>query len=181
MNKIQVIPDSSFYICFIDDIKDHENLIEIIKYDKFNFIIGVIVKDEIVKSPNYNKIEAVMKSDVELFSEINYGEILRPLFSKEELKKGENEVITISFILFDLDYDIITIIDDEEPRKFFINNLTECADKLTGTIGFIGDCVCIHKIFKKDKGMNILIAIKNSKFRITEVIFNEVMNKIREC
>ena len=106
MNKIQVIPDSSFYICFIDDIKDHENLIEIIKYDKFNFIISVVVKDEIAKSPNYNKIEAVMKSDVEFFSEINYGEILRPLFSKEELKKGENEVITISFILFDLDYDI---------------------------------------------------------------------------
>ncbi|TFG22921.1 MAG: hypothetical protein EU529_09050 [Promethearchaeota archaeon] len=181
MNKIRVIPDSSFYICFIDNIKDHKSIIEIIKNDKFKFIIGVVVKSEIAKSPNYNRIEAVIEPDVELFSEINYGEILRPLFSKEELKKGENEVITISFILFDLDYDIITIIDDEEPRQFFINNLTECADKLTGTIGFIGDCVCIYEVFKKDKGLSILVAIKNSKFRITKVIINEVMNKIRDC
>ena len=65
MNMIRVIPDSSFYICFIDDIKDHESLIEIIKYDKFKFIVGVVVKGEIAKSPNYNKIEVVMKSDVE--------------------------------------------------------------------------------------------------------------------
>jgi len=181
VSLLYIIPDASFYICFIDDIGDCETLIEILENNQFKYIIGIVVKGEIKNSENYQIIEDTIENNTEYYSEANYGELLRPLFSKEELKKGENEVITISYILFDLNYDFITILDDEEPRKFFLNNLVECSDRLRGTIGFIRDCVCTHEIFEKERGVNILIAIKDSKFRIAEVLINEVMKKIREC
>jgi len=181
VSLLYIIPDASFYICFIDDIEDSESLIEILENKIFRSVIGIVVKGEIKKSDNYQIIEDTIDNYTDYYSEANYGELLRPLFSEEELRKGENEVITISYILFDLNYDFITILDDEEPRKFFLNNLAECSDKLRGTIGFMGDCVCIHEIFEKERGLNLLIAIKNSKFRITEVLINKIMKKIREC
>lgn len=180
MDIIRIIADSSFYICFLDDIKDLYSLIEILIYKYFKFIIGIVVKKEIKESDNYHLIEESVDSYTDFFSEVNYGELLRPLFSKEELKKGENEAITISYILFDLDYEFITILDDDESRKFFISNLYECADNLTGTVGFIGDCVYTYNIFKKEKGISILIAIKNSKFRIQKLVIDKIINKIKE-
>jgi predicted nucleic acid-binding protein len=181
VDLLYIIPDSSFYICFIDDIEDCESLIEILKNKAFRFVIGIVVKGEIKKSKKYQIIEDYIENSILYFSETNYGELLKPLFSEEELRKGENEVITISYILFDLNYDFITILDDDEPRKFFLINFPEFADKLKGSIGFIKDCVCIQKIFTKDKGLNILACIKNSKFRIKKDIINDIIEKIKGC
>lgn len=87
MSILRLISDSNIYICFLDDIKDHNSLIKILKNATFSFIIGTIVKGEISESYDYSIIEEVIESYIESFSEANYGELLKPLFSKEELKK----------------------------------------------------------------------------------------------
>lgn len=181
MSVIHIVPDSSFYICFLGDIDDCDSLLKILRQDKFNFIMSIVVKGEISKSSNYLKIKDTVETKVEYFSELSYGELLRPLFSREEIEKGEHEVITLSFILSNLNYDFITILDDKGPRNFFKTLLPECHDRLRGTIGFIGDCVCTHNVFRKEKGINILIAIKNSKFRIKEIILDDVIKRVRGC
>ena len=38
--KIEVIPDSSFFICFLDDIEKPEYVIKIFKYEKFTLVLG---------------------------------------------------------------------------------------------------------------------------------------------
>ena len=50
---------------------------------------------------------------IEMFSYYEYGEILRPLFSEEEMKKGEQEVIVISYILNFKKEHFIAILDDK--------------------------------------------------------------------
>ena len=50
MHTYSLIPDSSFYICFLDDIKKPEFLKKIIQNSNFNIFTGKIIKDEIKKS-----------------------------------------------------------------------------------------------------------------------------------
>ncbi|MEX2705952.1 MAG: hypothetical protein Q6352_011905 [Candidatus Freyrarchaeum guaymaensis] len=181
MSSVNVVPDSSFYICFLDDINAPHYLLQLLNARIFKFILGKIIKTEIEKSPNYKSIEKTIDSRVEIFEYYNYGEILRPFFSLEEIKKGDNEVIVISYVLYFLNLTFITILDDTKPRKFLERNFPELYTRVVGTVGFIEKCSCQYNIFSKEKGITILNLIKKSKFRIKNEIVNKTIERIGKC
>ena len=51
----KIFADSTFYICFLDDISDPQYLLKFI--EKFDFLLTPIVKEEIKKSENYRFIK----------------------------------------------------------------------------------------------------------------------------
>ena len=180
MSDIKVIPDSSFIICFLDDIQQPQYLIRIFNYDGFTFIIGRIVKNEISRSRRYDHIKSIVEN-AESFEYYYYGEILRPFLSIEEIEKGEHEVIATAYVMHSLGFDIIFILDEDDPRKFVENNFPDLVDKMTGTVGFIEKCHCVFDIFEKDESIDILRLIKNSKFRVKAEIIEQAIENIRRC
>jgi len=69
-----IVSDSSFFICFLDDIQAHQYLLSILEYDLFTFVIGVIIKQELKKSPNYCVIENKIENDFIHFSHYQLSE-----------------------------------------------------------------------------------------------------------
>ena len=181
MSKHKVISDSSFFICFLDDIQKPRYIIKILKCNSFKFIIGKLVGREISKSHNYPAIEEMFGHSIEGFEYYRYGELLRPFFSLQEIKEGEHEAIAISYILHFIGIDFTLIIDDAEPRKFVRMHFSDISPKMTGTIGFIKDCCCTYSIFSKEEGINILTLIKQSRFRIKGEMIDSIIGVIRRC
>ena len=96
---IKVIPDSSFYICFIDDINEPEYLIRVMSANAMEFIIGQKIKEEIKRSQNYNAIEIPIDNHTQSFEYYEYGEILKPFFSAEEIKKAAKKLEGVRLML----------------------------------------------------------------------------------
>lgn len=182
VNAIPIIPDSSFYICFLDDIKETRYLLRLLSAKIFKFVIGPIIKGEIEKSPSYQTIKNTIGLYIEFFTYYNYGEILRPFFSIEEMRRGDHEVIVISYIfLYFFKIDFIMILDEERTKKFLKRNFPKLLNKVTGTIGFIEISTCNHRIFSKKEGITILSLIKKSKFRVKDEIVSETIERIKKC
>lgn len=178
MNSLAIVPDSSFYICFLDDIKKPAHLIRIFKSKRLEFMIGPLIKREIKKSLNYPKIEPRIKSHVKIFTYYRYGEILRPVFSIEEMNKGEHEVVAVAYILNFLQVEFLAILDEEKMKNFIKSSFPQISAKITGTVGFIGLCCCDFKIFTKAEGISILYSIRSSKFRVDDKILDKTAAKI---
>lgn len=179
MAEITIIPDSSFYICFLDDIKKPDYILKIVEYSGFKFFTGMIIKREIEKSSFYCKIEKTINSKVQIFKYYNYGEILKPFFSLEEINEGEHEVIVISYILFLRNSKFIAIIDDANSRKFIHNNFPEIFKFIEWTISFLSNCYILYSIFPKKEIISILEMIQNSKFRVKKEVVEETIEQIR--
>ncbi len=176
MNK--VVADSSFYICFLDDIKKPEYLIRLV--DHFEFVLGKIIHKEIRKSPNYSGRKNIMKKKVLYFEYENYGEILRPFFSMEEIQKGEHEAIAISIILIRIELlDISLIMDDSNARNFIKKNFQDIYHMVKYTVQFIVECYDTHRIFKKEEIVEILTLIKKSKFRIDKKLVDYLLKNLK--
>lgn len=172
MNRYnEIIADSSFYICFLDDINRPEILCKII--NEFDFIITPLVKNEIKKSKNYFHLQNNKNIAFIQFS-LDYGEILKAFFSKEEIIKGEHEVIGTAYILYRLNRNFCFIIDDSEPRKFVINNIPDLIKLMMGTVNFIGLCCCSYGLLRKNETLMLLNQIEKSKFRVKKTILNQV-------
>ncbi len=178
MDLATIVPDSSFFICFLDDIKQPQILVEILEHRRFEFFTGSIIHSEIQKSQNFTDIEGVFDSHVGHLDYYNYGEILRPFFSVNEIRKGEHEVIVISYVLYSRGCSALAILDDESPRKYFKNRFPELSDKVTGTIGFIERCACSYGIFQANKGTTILSLIADSKFRVKRRIVDDAIKRV---
>jgi len=181
MKKTSIIPDSSFFICFLDDIEKPELIQELLKNDKFDFFLGRITFDEIKKSKNFQKIANESEQKIIIYDYFEYGEVVRIFFSESEIRKGEHEVFVISFIFTFLNNPFIAILDDEPAKKFFKNNIPEKASSVMGTIGFIKICSCECKIFIKATAINILELIKKSKFFVSNKIIEVAIEQIRAC
>ncbi|OIQ05945.1 MAG: hypothetical protein COW47_00600 [Candidatus Huberarchaeum crystalense] len=181
MVEVTIVPDSSFYICFLDDINKPQYFIRMLSYETFKFVSGPLIKKEIINSSNYPMIEKVVGARIQIFVYYNYGEILRPLFSFDEIKRGEHEVIVISYILYLFNIRFITILDDNETKKFLLRNFPHISTKVTGTIGFVKLSCCTYKIFSKDEAISILNLIKKSRFRVKGDIVDQIMEEIKRC
>lgn len=166
MQVIIIIPNSSFYLCFLDDIMAPQYLVRILNHEYFDFVTGKIILEEIERK-------------VRVFEYLNYGEILRPFFSIEEIKKGEHEVIAISCILYILEINFLAIIDDDQAIKFLKRNFPRTEHKITRTVGFMEECYR-RKIFSKEETINILELIKKSKFRVKKAIIEDIIKRISE-
>jgi len=177
---LKVIPNSSFFICFLDDIKRPCFLKRIVTHNPFTFVLCKKVKEEVL---------AKTESKASFFNELNdyfeysdfssYSEVLRPFFAEEELIKGEHEVIIAAYIHhYSYNQDYVIIIDEEGPRKFLQKNFPELFANATGTVGFIAECYFSYSLLTKNEALGLLDAIKNSKFRVSDDILEKVRKEI---
>ncbi len=180
MEKIKVIPNSTFFICFLDDIERPESLSKIMTYEEFNFVLGRIVRNEISKSRNYQKISYHIENATLMEYEA-FEEVLKPFMSSDEISRGEHEAIAIAYVMDYLGERVILVLDDEDARKFVSKNLKGLSGSMVGTIGFIKKCCCNYAIFDKNEAISILLGIKKSKFRINERIIEDVIKEIEGC
>lgn len=173
------IPDTSFYGCFIGDIERPDHLLKILNTGKFKFIAAKIIRSEIERKLTDADLKQKIFQKIEMFSYHEYGEILRPLFSEEEINKGEHEVIVITYILNFKEENFIAILDDKPPKNFLKKLIQNPSGIILGTVGFIGLCASSH-IFEKEEAISVLILIKESKFRIEGKIIDVVIQEISE-
>ncbi|MEM3665225.1 MAG: hypothetical protein QXW47_10015 [Candidatus Jordarchaeales archaeon] len=149
--------------------------------DQFEFIAGNIIKEEIRRKHTHQLVKEAIENNVKTFSYYNYREILKPFLSQREIRKGEDELIAISIILYHLNEDFLVILDDAAARGFLEKNFPEPSRKVRGTVGFLKLCCCNYKILSKEKTILILNKIKNSKFRATEEVVERVIGDVGRC
>jgi predicted nucleic acid-binding protein len=181
MKEVSVIPDSSFFICFLDDINKPQQIMELLSSNYFSFIMGKITSSEIQKSKNFIKIKSEFFQKITVYDYFEYSEIVKMFFSESELKKGEHEVFIISFILSTSEEQFIAIVDDAPAKKFCKTNIPERATSITGTVGFVRVCSCTCKVFIKETAIDILVSIKKSKFYVPPSIVDAAIEDIRTC
>lgn len=169
-----ILADSSFYLCFLDDIIKPDLLKRIV--DVFDFLITPIVFKEVSKSNNFLSIKQHQK----LFPVLglNFGEALRPFFSQKQIEKGETEVIEFAYFLYANNKPTVFIIDDKSPRIFVMKNLPSLKNLMKGTVGFVGDCYYKYAIFNKTETSKIVLLIDESKFRVSAEVIKEVLHNI---
>jgi predicted nucleic acid-binding protein len=177
--KLHVVADASFYLFFLDDIKKPNYLIRIVSHFRFQFIVGKKVLDEVKTSESYSSINPTIDQWIQHFNLVYFGEILRPFFSLEEIKRGENEVIAISYILSELNYSFLIVLDDSSARKFVERMFPQIKDKMMGTLGFLKYCYCNERVLSKSEICEILTLMPNSKFRIKQETVDELRVSVR--
>ncbi len=172
-----IIADSSFYICFLEDIQKPTHLLKML--NKFSFLIGPIVLNEVSKCTNYGYIKEA--EGITRLASFNFGEILSPFFSKDQIKKGEAEVIALAYIQYESGMIHKFILDDGAARKIVCKNFRNLSKIMTGTIGFIADCHCDFSIFSKAVALTLLNEIKCSTFFVEYRVLSSVMGRIEGC
>lgn len=170
----EMLSDSSFYLCFLEDIEQPDVLLRIMQ--RFDFLITPIVYKEVSKSHNFGRIQSCPK--LKLLQKESLGEILKPFFSKKEIEKGETEVIELAFEYYVAGLPRMFIIDDKEPRLFVTRNLPYLSDLMIGTVGFVGECSYEYAILDKYEASALLLLISTSSFRVEPEVISEVLAKI---
>lgn len=174
----KILADSSFYICFLDDINRHDCLGKIVI--EFDFILPPIVNSEIQKSKNYSVIKNC--KDIVPFSlYYDVSSILKPFFGSQEIKKGEHEVIGYAYFLNENSDKFYFILDEDGPRKFVERYFPTLTPLMKGTAKFVGMCACEFYIMSKQEVREVLTLIENSPFRITKNILDKVRLYLEGC
>ena len=172
----KIIPDSSFFVFFLDDIEMPKILKRIITYNQFIFVLCGRVKKELMGNSKFRDLFYDPKIRFETFEYGMYAEILRPLFAEEEIVKGEHEVIVAAYVYHHvLNQKYTVILDEAETRKFIETNFPEISKNVVGTLGFVKRSYSVYGIISKDEALNILDAVEHSKFRVS----NKILEKIR--
>lgn len=174
----ELVADSSFYICFLDCINKSDYLIRIL--DNFKTHIPPKVSEEIKDSKNWRKISNHKNLNTFFVPSFDIGKPIQPFLSKQEIKRGEYDIIITAYFVYNLskEKDFFIIIDDSKPRKFIERNLIELSSHLFGTVTFIKKCCLNYKIFNKNETLNLYDYIEKSNFRIKVEILNELRKEI---
>jgi predicted nucleic acid-binding protein len=170
----KIIADSTFYLCFLEDIGKPEILSNIM--DEFDFLITPTVYNEVSHSNRFVSVQNHPK--LKLYPKQNLGEALRPFFSQKQIQKGETEVIELAYDFYVSGCPVRIILDDKQPRMFVLRTLPELGALLIGTVGFVGDCYCKYGFFEKAKARTIILLISKSPFRVSADVISEVLTKI---
>jgi len=170
----QIVADSTFYLCFLEDIHKPETLIHIL--DFFDFLITPLVQKEVSRSGNFTDIQS--HPNLIPYKKENLGEALRPLFSERQIQKGETEVIELAYAFFITGKSKMFILDDKQPRSFVHRTLPYLEYLMMGTVGFVGDCYCEYRIIEKGNARTLVILIGESPFRVSADVIRKVLAKI---
>lgn len=170
----QIVADSTFYLCFLEDIHKPEVLIHVL--DFFDFLITPLVQEEVSRSISYTEIQSHPK--LIPYPKENLGEALRPFFSEKQIQKGETEVIELAYDFFINGNPKLFILDDKQPRSFVHRTLPYLEDLMIGTVGFVGDCYCDYSIIEKDNAQALVILISESPFWVSADVIRKVLAKI---
>ncbi len=175
-----LIPDSSFFICFFDDLKPlltkEVRLLFVDQvFDNFDVKVSPIVFNEVGFENEDRRIKKHIVPEIFRYTtDNNVLESLRPVWSK-----GEFEVICLAYnYKIAGDSNFIFIIDDLNAREIILTYLNELKNFLKGTVGFIGYCTN-QKIFDQEGAISILMAIKKSKSRVDVQIVNKIIKEIQ--
>jgi hypothetical protein len=180
---VKVIPDSSFFICFADDLEGHLPVSDRIRVlatitGKFNFLVVSAVEQE----SGLQRLPSQIRDKLELVKIPATGtqkdpsiELLRPL-----LGMGEHEVITCAQIhLQKGDAGFIFILDDGVARNLVKRILPVLVGHMKGTVGFLGYCA-IQKVLDKNGTIHLLTLIGKTKFRVDRVTISTVITEIHQ-
>lgn len=179
-NNQLILADSSFYICFLDDIDRPDALSQIL--ERFNFIITPLVFEEISKRSKPASQTIIGGNHiVRVRPNFNFQEILRPFFSNNEVDSGEAELIALAYIWHESRRIQRLILDDSHARRFVTNNLAQLNVIMIGTVGFVGECHCNFSVFDKSSALMYLREIKASKFFIEEHVIALTKERIVKC
>ena len=170
--------DSSFYICFLDDITREDALIRMITHAVHSFIAGRVVGSEVMGRERTDAFKKVYDDHVGKLEFFDYGELLRPLFSVEEIDKGENEVIVIGYILHSRGEDLCIVLDERSARRFVESNFVSLARAITGTVGFVEACGSLRKVFTREEAISLLELIRRSTFWVDAKIVDGAIGRL---
>lgn len=146
-----VFADSSFFICFLEELKQ-SNCYNFLDY--YDFAIGSKVFKEIENHLDNDIINKLYFCPDENY---NYSALIAPILSNEvkNKNKGEYEVIGLSLHYLHSNQVKYIIIDDKRARNFAENHFKELKNFITGTIGLIIFC-SKDKFISKTDAVNIL-------------------------
>jgi len=178
-----IVADSTFYIFFFNDIKNTDHLNSIL--DSYNAHIGPMIKDEISHHLELN--EEINGKITNIGINVDFKNILDqyqisllnafPGLQKWD-KKGEFEVIGLSYLLQELESLKYLIVDDKAPYTFIKNQLKFINKNLTRTFGFLALGAMEDKLLTKSLLQKIIgetereIALGNKPLNIDENIWN---------
>lgn len=178
-----IVADSTFYIFFFNDIKNPNHLNIIL--DSYNAHIGPMIKDEIGHHLESNT--EINGKITNIGINIDFKNILDqyqisllnafPGLQKWD-KKGEFEVIGISYLLQELESLKYLIVDDKSPYTFIKNQLMFINKNLTRTFGFLVSGAMEDKLLTKSLLQKIIdetereISSGNKPLNIDENIWN---------
>lgn len=160
------VADSSFYICWADDMGKKTCIHEFLSF--YQFHVGKTILNEI--SHRY-PLDSEFKSKVNV-SNYNYTVLFTPLI-KGKLDKGEFEAIGIAKNLFDQSKLKHLILDDGSARNLLKREFPLLINNQCGTVGFIRECYFDGNI-SEDKAIKTLEAMEKK-------IINNTDEKKRIC
>jgi predicted nucleic acid-binding protein len=171
-----VVADSSFYICFLEDIEHPEYLLAIV--ERLDFMITEGVFAEVSKCSSFENVRSGFRvKHTSLDPDVSA--VLRPLFSEAQWRRGEAEAIALGIWLLNDNLLSKLILDDEQARSFVERNVGSLTRLMTGTIGFIGFCV-EQEVMTRDTALQILLLIEGSNFRVSGEVLSNVRRRIGE-
>jgi hypothetical protein len=184
MNGNCVSSDSSFYICFSDDLNRRSLLDKVVV--AYQFHIGDNIRQEMPESLRNDP--SFMANLVH--SSCNYFELVRPFFGRgsQHEADAEYEAIGIGHHLNEQGRLYYLILDDRKARAFVKAHFPALQRHLVGTFGFIRDSCCVDGVVFPLEAISILkevrvVAEKGMKTRpcgIEEGRINEVLEPIAE-
>jgi predicted nucleic acid-binding protein len=178
MPPTRVVPDSSFYICFLDDIQRVDALLRLVTCDAYSLVMGVVIRREVTAKRCPEDFLDAVNTHVEAFEYSTYGEILRPFFSVEEVDKGETEAVVISFILHQRGEVHVLIIDESPARRFVGRRFPDLERYMTGTVGFLETSTVLRNISTPEETIDLLREMLVSTFRVDPGIVHEAIERL---
>lgn len=178
MPPTRVIPDSSFYICFLNDIQRVDALLRLLACEQYSFVMGAVVRREVTTKKCPEEFHEAMNQYVEGFEYNTYGEILRPFFGVEEVEKGESEAVVISFILHQRRELHVLIIDESPARRFVGYRFPVLEQYMTGTVGFLETSTVVRNIFTPIETIEMLREMLASTFRVDPEIVRKAIERL---
>ncbi|MCK9313579.1 MAG: hypothetical protein M0P20_05975 [Methanocorpusculum sp.] len=183
MNKMIVIPDTSFFVCFIDDLADF--VPENDRYQYLNVISTVYqitVTPEVRKETSWNRVPEIIQTQCYYAENILSPPTVDPIIEQLRLLLGKGEIDVISYSNMykreKID-DFKFVLDDGMARKLVSENLPILVTHMVGTVGLLKICA-LEKIYDKVSIINILENIKVSKFRIQDDMVCKIIIEIKE-
>lgn len=173
-----LVADSSFYVCFLNDIKQQIPLEKILT--ELKFYVPSCIVNEVSKCSEFKSILSSTKAKI-LDSSYNFADILRPFVSKNQFDKGETEAIALAYVLNRMQRLHKLILDDKGARDFVINKLSLLANYMTGTVGFVADCCCYYCFLTREEGLRIFELVELSQFRVDNNVLSQVRDRVNGC
>ena len=169
------VADSSFYLCFLEDIESPQYLLSMLSH--VDFVMPPLVLEEVRRCRNYEMLGAdprIKLTDPDFESR----EILRPLFSAEQWQKGEAESIALGYSLQISGGLWKLVLDDTQARAFVERILPSLSEFMTGTLGFIAICY-ETRIFSQKDSLTIIALVEKSPFRTSGEVLSTVRRRIQ--